>query len=356
MAPSTFEYNRERTSLPRAKEPPMQAVVFPAPQKISIEQVADPRPAPDEVVVQVAEVGICGTDLHIYRNEYQSTFPVIGGHEFTGRIVEVGKDVRSFRAGQRVSADPNLNCGECHFCKLLQANHCLNWQGVGITRPGAFAQYVAVPARACYAVPDALSDAQAAFVEPVSCVVYALTRLRVPPGADALIFGAGPMGLLLVQALRHSGASRIVVVEKEPERRALAEQMGAAALASDPIPAGNLRELAPFGFPVVVDATGAPAVIGQALQFLSPRGQYLQFGVAPQGSAVSWIPYDIFRRDLTIIGSFALCCTFEPAIAWLASRVVDIEPLVSHTLPLSEFSQGFQAFAAGKTLKVHLRP
>lgn len=321
-----------------------------------LEDVPIPQIGINDVLIQILRTGICGTDLHIYRNEYQSTFPVIGGHEFTGRIVKLGKDVHGLRVGQRVSADPNLNCGECHFCKLLQANHCLNWQGMGITRPGAFAEYVAVPARACYLVPDALSDAQAAFIEPVSCVVYALTRLRVPPGADALIFGAGPMGLLLVQALRHSGASRIVVVERETDRRALAERMGAAALASDPLPAGNLRELAPYGFPVVVDATGATAVIAQALQFLSPRGQYLQFGVAPQGEAVSWIPYDIFRRDLTIIGSFALCYTFEPAIAWLAGRVVDVEPLISHTLPLAEFFQGFQAFAAGKTLKVHLRP
>jgi 2-desacetyl-2-hydroxyethyl bacteriochlorophyllide A dehydrogenase len=334
----------------------MQAVVFPAPQKISLEQVPDPRPAPDEVVVQVAEVGICGTDLHMYRNEYQSTFPVIGGHEFAGRIVETGKDVRGFRVGDRVSADPNLDCGECHFCKLQQANHCLNWQGVGITRPGAFAQYVAVPARACYPVPDGMSDAQAAFVEPVSCVVYALSRIRVHPGDDALIFGGGPMGLLLIQALRHSGAARIVVVEKQSGRRALAERMGAAALASDPIPAGALRELAPFGFPLVVDATGAPEVIGQALQFLSPRGQYLQFGVAPQGAAVAWEPYGIFRRDLTIIGSFALCRTFPGAIAWLANRAVDIAPLISHTLPLADFTRAFQAFAAGETLKVHLRP
>ncbi len=334
----------------------MQAIVFPAPLKISIEQVPEPHPAPDEVVVQVAEAGICGTDLHIYRNEYQSAFPVIGGHEFAGRIVEVGKGVDRFSVGERVSVDPNLNCGECLFCRALQANHCLNWQGVGITRPGAFAEYVAVPARACYRIPDALSDAQASFIEPVSCVVYALNRMRVFPGDDALIFGAGPMGLLLIQALRHSGASRIVVVEKESERRNLAETMGALALASDPVPAERLRELAPYGFPIVVDATGVPAVIAQALRFLKPRGQYLQFGVAPQGETIPWAPYEIFRKDLTIIGSFALCYTFQPAISWLTGGVVDIAPLISHTLPLADFERGFQEFAAGRTLKVHLRP
>jgi D-arabinitol dehydrogenase (NADP+) len=156
-----------------------------------------------------------------------------------------------------------------------------------------------------------MSDAQAAFVEPVSRVVCALGRLRVNPGDEALVFGAGPMGVLLVQALLHSGSSRVVVVGKEPGRRGLAENMGAAALASDPGPADQLRAAA---------------------------------------------PYEIFPRDISIIGSFAPCHTFPPAIDWLANRIVDVAPLVSHTLPLAEFTRGFQEFAAGRTLKVHLRP
>jgi len=335
----------------------MQAVIFPAPQQITIERVADPHCEADEVIVQVAQVGICGTDLHIYRDEYRSAFPLIAGHEFTWRIVEVGQNVSQFHSGERVAVDPNLDCGQCCFCHQQQANHCLNWQGIGITRPGAFAEYVAVPARACYPVPDLLTDAQAAFIEPLSCVIYALNRLRVWPGDDALIFGAGPMGLLLVQALHHSGASQVVVVEKESNRRSLAQRMGATTtLAADPIQMESLRELAPYGFAIVIDATGVSAVIEQALRFLKPRGQYLQFGVTPQGVTVQWSPYEIFRKDWTIMGSFALCYTFQPAIAWLANRVVDIAPLVSHTLPLAEFSRAFQEFADGQTLKVHIRP
>ncbi len=335
----------------------MQAVLFPAPEQISIEKVPDPHCGPDEVVVQVTQVGICGTDLHIFHNEYLSTFPVIAGHEFTGRVVEVGRQVATLKGGERVAVDPNLYCGECYFCRQEQSNHCLNWQGVGVTRPGGFAEYVAVPARACYRVPETLSDTQAAFVEPLSCVIHALKRLRVWPGDETLIFGAGPMGLLLVQALRHSGASRIVVVEKEPERRDLALGMGAsAAIAADPDFSKELFDLAPYGYAVVIDATGVPLVIQQALRFLKPRGQYLQFGVAPKGATVEWQPYEIFHKDLTLIGSFALCYTFQPAVAWLANKVVEIEPLVSHILPLAEFRRGFDDFAAGKTFKVHLRP
>lgn len=335
----------------------MQAVIFPAAATVNVERVPDPVSQRDEVVVQVATSGLCGTDLHIYRNEYMSDFPVIPGHEFAGVIAQVGQDVAEFQPGDRVTVDPNLSCGHCHFCRNEQSNHCLNWEGIGITQPGGLAEYVAVPARACYRLPDNLSDAQAAFVEPVACVVHALKRIRVWPGDQVLIFGAGPMGLLLVQALRHVGASLVAVVEKQADRLALAGQLGAGAMVQPgPDQAQALRELAPHGFGLVVDATGVPAVIEQAFQYLKPRGQYLQFGVAPKEARISLSPYDLFQYDWTVVGSFALCHTFQPAIAWLSSGVIQVEPLISHTLPLTEFPGALKAFAAGRTMKVHFRP
>ena len=335
----------------------MRAVVFPAPEFVAVELVDDPICAPDEVIVQVSLAGICGTDLHIYRNEYMSSFPLIPGHEFCGVVAEVGQRVHDLRRGERVAVDPNLYCNSCDFCRDQHNNHCLNWQGVGITRPGGFAEYVAVPARACYRLPEGLSDSQAAFIEPLSCVVHALNRLRVRPGNDVLIFGSGPLGLVLIQALRHSGAARVVVVGRRPERLALARQFGAAeAILAGPGQAEALRDLAPRGFAIVIDATGAPAVIEQALDYLKPRGQYLVFGVAPMQATITLRPYDIFRNDWTIVGSFALCYTFQPALAWLLNGVIEIGPLVSHTLPLADFPDALNMFARGETLKVQLRP
>ncbi|MCB0135716.1 MAG: zinc-dependent alcohol dehydrogenase family protein [Caldilineaceae bacterium] len=334
----------------------MQAVVFPAPESISVERVPDPTCAPDEVVVQVARCGICGTDVHIYRNEYMSDFPIIPGHEFGGVIVEVGRDVTGYAIGDRVAVDPNLYCGHCDMCRNEMGNHCLNWQGVGITRPGGFAEFTAVPARACYHLPESLSDAQAAFIEPLACVVHAMKRIRVLPADPVLILGAGPMGLLLVQALRRVGASYVAVVEKQPARLDLARAMGASlAVAPGPEQAEQLRAIAPRGFGVVIDATGVPAVIEGAFQYLRPRGQYLQFGVTPQTATVTLRPYDIFRNDWTIIGSFALCYTFLPAIDWLASGAIDVGPLVSHVAPMQNFAEVFASFAAGATLKVHVQ-
>ena len=334
----------------------MLAVVFDKEKSIVLERVADPTPAADEVVVQVAVCGICGTDLHIYQNEYMSTFPLIPGHEFGGTVVAVGKAVTDIRLGERVAVDPNLYCGHCDRCQNEMANHCRNWQGVGITRPGGFAEYVAVPARACYRVPLTLSDAQMAFIEPLACVVHALKRVRVWPGEQALIFGAGPMGLLLLQALRQSGASQVVIVEKQPQRLALAQQFGATAtVVADIEQAATLRELAPDGFGLVVDATGAPPVIEQAFDYLRPRGQYLQFGVAPRTATIQLRPYDLFHNDWQIVGTFALCYTFLPAIAWLANGMIDVLPLVSHTAPLPDFAEAFGKFAAGETLKVQIQ-
>jgi 2-desacetyl-2-hydroxyethyl bacteriochlorophyllide A dehydrogenase len=333
----------------------MQAVIFPQAETIAVERMPDPSCGRDEVVVQVSRCGICGTDVHIYRNEYMSDFPLIPGHEFGGVVVEVGSDVTDVRVGDRVAVDPNLYCGHCDFCRNEQANHCLNWQGVGVTRAGGFAEYVNVPARACYHLPEGMSDLQAAFIEPLACVVHAMKRFRILPGESLLILGGGPMGMLLLQALRHNGAAQVVVVEKQLARMQLARDLGAAVV----VPVGpdqdaQLKEIAPRGFGVVVDATGIPAVIEHAFTYLRPRGQYLQFGVAPNHAKVQISPYDIFKNDWTILGSFALCYTFLPAIALLSSGVVKVESLVSDTAPMANFSDVFHRFAAGQTMKVHV--
>lgn len=334
----------------------MKAIVFPAPEQISLETIPDPTPAHGEVVVKIARSGICGTDIHIFQNEYLSDFPLTPGHEFSGEVVAIGAGVdMDIKIGERVAVDPNIYCMHCDACRNEQANHCRNWQGVGVTRAGGFAEYVNVPARACYRIPDSMNDQQAAFIEPLACVVYALKRFPVYPADNVLIIGAGPMGLLLVQALRHSGAANITVTEKQPARLEMAQSMGASNLViADANQTEALKELQPFGYDVVIDATGVPAVIAGAFQYLKPRGRYLQFGVTPMNAKIEISPYEIFKNDWTIIGTFALSYTFLPAIDWLANGVIDIAPLVSHTVPLSQFAESFEEFRAGNTLKVHI--
>ena len=277
----------------------MKAVIFPQPGRIAFESVDDPACAHDEVVVKVASSGICGTDIHIFRGEYESTFPLIAGHEFGGEVVETGKSVSELRIGDRVVVDPNLYCTRCDYCRDHKANHCANWQGIGITRGGGFAEYVNVPARAAYRVGADFSDTQMAFVEPLACVVWALQRIQVKPADRVLVYGCGPMGLLLLQALRHSGAADITMVEKQLPRVKLAQRLGASrTVPANGSPADELRQIAPSGFDLVVDATGVPAVIESAFAQLKPRGQFLQFGVTPMDARISISPYDIFRKRL----------------------------------------------------------
>jgi 2-desacetyl-2-hydroxyethyl bacteriochlorophyllide A dehydrogenase len=335
----------------------MQAVVFTKPGILEVKNVPDPVLNENEAIVKVSRVGICGTDLHIFNGEYDNTFPIIAGHEFTGTIVETGKKVNQIQIGDRVVVDPNISCGYCYYCRREQFNHCLNWQGIGITRPGGFAEYVSVPAVACYLLPEQITEVQATFIEPLSCVIYALNRIRVKPGDDVLIFGAGPMGLLLIQALRNSGAAQITVIEKDQNRTNMAKQQGASIVTNLTVKGIEVcKQNVPFGFDIVIDATGSPPVIEQALQFLKANGQYLQFGVAPQNNSVNWNPYDIFKNDWTILGSFALRFTFHQAISWFKSGRIDIAPLISHILPLSKFEEGFLTFAKGKSLKMHIVP
>lgn len=336
----------------------MKAVLFPKAEEISVERVDDPVCGPEDVIVQIAVAGICGTDVHIYRNEYMSNFPLIPGHEFGGTVVEVGKEVKTgVKVGDRVVADPNLYCGYCDFCRREQSNHCTNIKLVGVTRAGAFAEYVSVPARACYQVPDSLTPGQMALVEPLACVVYGMKRAQLPPAEAVLIFGAGPIGLLLLQALRHRGAGAIVVVDKQADRLAMAKQFGATVtLEAGPDLPGQLKELQPYGFGMVVDATGVPAVIERCFDYLRPRGQLLMFGVAPMGAKITMSPYAVFRNDWHILSSFAICYTFQEAIAWIEHGVVDVQPLISHTLPIGQFEDGFNQFMRGQTMKVQIVP
>lgn len=317
----------------------MRAVLFERPGEAAEREAPTPEPKPGEVVVRVAACGVCGTDAHIFRGEYMAEYPIVGGHELAGTIAALGPGVTNWREGDRVAVDPNIFCGDCYFCKSNRANHCQRFSAVGVTRDGGFAEYVAAPARNLYRVPDGLSLEEAALVEPVSCVVYALQRVRVLAGSSALIFGAGPMGLLLLQGLRRSGAASVTVVDRVASRLELARQLGAegiALAAGDEPPRDQLRAIQPLGFDVVVDATGLPRVVERMFEFAKPTAKILFFGVCPKGETAAISPYDVFQNDWEIYGSFALRYTFYPAIDLISSGAVQVRPIVSHALTLGE--------------------
>src|SRR5215212_5722640 len=195
----------------------MKAAFIRQPGEADVVTVPEPIPGADDVLIKVRAAGICGTDLHIFKGEYEATYPLIPGHEFSGEVVAVGANVRNFRVGDRVTADPNIPCNRCPSCQRNEPNQCENLAAIGVTRSGAFARYVTAPEGNVFAIND-LSFAAAALVEPLACVVWGLKRVQVQPGDSVLIFGAGPMGCLMLQALRSVGASSVVVTDTVPWR------------------------------------------------------------------------------------------------------------------------------------------
>lgn len=320
----------------------MKAARIELPGVANVIETDPPTPAYNEVLIQVQSAGICGTDVHIFRGEYEADYPLTPGHEFSGIVTAVGKGVHDFKIGDRVTADPNIPCGRCEFCQRNQPNQCRNLAAIGVTRDGAFAEYVLAPEDNVFSIGN-MPFTTATFVEPLACVIWGLKRVQVQPGDHALVFGAGPMGCLILQALQKSGTATVTVTDVAPRRLEIAEQLGATQVL---IPsADQVRQLKDYsreGFDLVVDATGIPAVIEQGVYVTRPRGKLWIFGVTPKGAMVSLPSYEIFRKDLSIIGSFAVNRTFQESINLLESGAIRVEPLISHVLPLDDFAEGLE--------------
>lgn len=320
----------------------MKAAQITRPGEARVLRMDEPVPGADDVLIRVRAAGICGTDLHIYKGEYEATYPIVPGHEFSGEVAAVGENVRHFRVGDRVTADPNNPCNRCRFCQRNEPNQCLNLRAIGVTQDGSFAEYVLAPEGNVFSIGE-LSYTAAALVEPLACVVWGLKQVDVQPGDSALVFGAGPMGCLVAQGLKQAGAARVVVTDVVAGRLDLAQQLGATeTVIADSNQEAKLKAIEADGYGIVVDATGIPTVLEGAFSYVRPRGKVWVFGVTPPGSFVRFPSYEVFRRDLSIIGSFAVNRTFPQALAMIKNGSVQVEPLVSHQLSLDEFRRGLE--------------
>lgn len=331
----------------------MRAVVIQEPGTVSVETIDDPTPAAGEIVVAPRAAGICGTDLHIIDGEFPpAPYPLVPGHEFAGEVVAVAPDVDDVTVGRRVAVDPSLFCGHCVYCRRQRGNLCQYWGATGDTVNGAFAEYVSVPARNAYALPDDMAWDAGALVEPLSCVVHGLRRLAMPAGSELLIVGAGTIGLLLLQAARRSGAAEISVVDPDDGRRALAARLGADSVASsaDELLAG--REL---GFEYAVEATGVPAAGEAALGSLCRGGTMLVFGVAPEQARLSLSPFRVYNDEITVLGSMAVLSTFGPALRLMAGGAIATDAMVTHTFGLEDFGKAVDAVRQRSGLKVQVQ-
>ena len=335
----------------------MKAAFYEAVREVAVRDAPEPEPGPKEVLIRVRACGICGTDQHIFDGDFGGPLPLIGGHELAGDVVAVGPHVLGdVGVGQRVAVNPNVFCGSCFFCRRGQVNHCLRWSAIGVTRDGGFADYVVAPEANVYPVGD-LEYELAAFIEPISCVVYGLKRLRIAEGANALIYGAGPIGLLMLQLVARGGASAVTVVDLRPDKLELARSLGAR----DAVEAGSaaddeLREISPLGFDAVIDCTGVPSVVEHMFTHVRNEGKLLFFGVNPADARIAVSPYEVYRRDLEILGSFALRYSFHDALALLQNGSIEVRPLLSNRYPIEDFPEALRLAGSGTALKVQVQP
>jgi D-arabinitol dehydrogenase (NADP+) len=340
----------------------MKALVYRAPEKFSIEEVPKPAPGPRDVLIRVRACGICKTDVHIHRGRFIARFPLTPGHEFAGEVEEVGREVREFRPGERVTADNTELCGSCYYCRRNQPLYCENFLSHGCNLPGGFAEYVLIKEEKVFRIPGHLSFEEAAFTEPTACVVHSLDVARPEPASDALIFGAGPAGLILAQALKHTGVGRLVVAAPNEFKLGLAKRLAADEVVKvdgkDPSVGQNeLLEICPKGYDIIFEATGDPSVVERAISLAKMGGKVVIFGVAPEEARISVSPYEIYKREIKLIGTFAQTHCFERALGLLSTGKVKVRELITHTFPLEEYAKALNVVLTDRNaLKVMIKP
>jgi threonine dehydrogenase-like Zn-dependent dehydrogenase len=316
------------------------------------------RPVPpmicaDDVLVRIEACGICGTDLNILAvpPAHKATDGIVIGHEGVGIVDAVGPAVQGLVPGDRVVIANRLTCGKCAYCRRGLDNQCTDYQTIGTTIDGAFAPYLAAPARALWKIDPAVPRDDAALFEPLACVVGSVKRAPVQPGDSVAVIGGGPMGLLFALVYRAMGAGQVIVLDVAPYRLEFAQEIGMdeAINVSQVDAAVEVKRLTGLGADVVVDAVGNQ--LGQAVKLVRRGGQVVLFGLRPHDNPPV-NQYTITRYDLTVHGTFVGLHPFAQTIQLLESRRVQPSVLVTHRLPLDQLAKGVELMRTQQAMKV----
>jgi D-arabinitol dehydrogenase (NADP+) len=338
----------------------MKAIVYHAPRQFDYRDQPDPLIEADEVLIEIAACGLCGTDLHIHEGEFAPRFPLIPGHEFTGRLAQIGSTVNGLSEGDRVVANSNEACGKCFYCLRGDFLLCENLAAYGVTKNGGFAEFMKIKAGRVFKISH-LTPREAVMVEPTACALHGMEVLDMKPGSDVLLFGAGPTGQVLAQLMKLNGAARLVVAAPPGPKLDLVERLAADAVVAidrkDPEPhRRRLRELSPKGFDYVVEATGAANLCEDALGVVRRRGTIMIYGVYPEKDFSRFRPFEIFRNELTIKGSFAQIDCFARALAYLENGKLKVNEIVTHEIPLRDYQRALELAWTRQGIKTAIIP
>lgn len=321
----------------------MKALLLKEYKKLEVAELTEPEVGAQDLLIRIKACGICGSDVHGYDGSSGRRIPpIVMGHEASGVVVRTGKSVQGFAEGDRVTFDSTIYCGECHFCRRGEINLCDNRRVLGVScgdyrQHGAYAEFVAVPERIAYRLPDGLSFERAAMVEPTSIAVHAVNRTRVALGDTAVVVGSGMIGLLVVQALRLAGCGKVIAVDLEDPKLDLARQLGAEMTLNVKrcdVPA-KVRELTDGrGADVAVECVGSTAPIATAIECLRKGGTLTLVGnITPK---VELPLQAIVTRELSVLGSCASKGEYPACLELLSRRALEVEPLISARISLEE--------------------
>lgn len=326
----------------------MRAIVFTGKNQVSFTDLPDPEPGPGDVVVEVRASGVCHTDYEVLKDNYGTgAFPVVPGHEYAGVVVKTGPDVAHVSVGDRVAVDPNFECGTCRACRRGWAHLCENLSAYGVTTHGGFAEHSLVSEANVHRIGD-MSFSRAALAEPMGCVLNGVDAVHAPWMEQALIFGAGPMGLLMGLALQAEGMSNVTFCDISESRLELAASFGFDAVASGSDSLKNWHHRADLA----VEATGVPAVAAELTNYITNGGKGLFFGVCPSTANIDVSPFEIFRRQLTLAGSHSLNHNIPRSLEVISRLGAGADKVVSHRAPLQEVSQFLAGAPPDNSLKV----
>ena len=322
-----------------------------------MEEMPRPTVGPNDLLIQVQFTSICGTDLHIWNwDQWARTtvpIPLIIGHEFMGSVVELGSEVAGFTPGQRVAVEGHVTCGHCRNCRAGRRHLCRNTQGVGVQRPGAFAEFVAVPATNAYALPADMTDEIGSCLDPLGNAVHSALSFEIA-GEDVLITGAGPIGVMAAAVSQFAGARHVVVTDRNPYRLDLARRLG-ATLGVDftTTTLGTvMRDLGMLeGFDVGLEMSGSPTALRSMLAFMNHGGRVALLGIPNEEVPIDWS--QVIFRGLTLKGIYGreMFETWYRMGSMLQSGL-DISAVITHRFPASRFAEAFEVVRSGQCGKV----
>lgn len=321
-------------------------------------EVPEPYPKEGQVKIKVKWAGICGTDIHIYRDEYPYNPPVVLGHELSGEVVECGNDVKICKLGDRVTARTfMITCGHCIYCNTGRDNLCLERKSIGSGVNGSFAEYVVVPDKNIFLLPDSIDYQEGALSEPISCCVHAvLERTSISPGENVLAIGPGPIGLIATQLAKISGAHVVVMGTRQDQKRLeLAKNFGADETVFHEELKEYRKKSPHFNFDVILECSGSAGGIRTGMNLIKKGGKYTQLGLV--GTSIQFPVDQMVYKEIQFTGSFShTWSAWERTMYLLANKLITPKALISHRLSIEDWKKGFDLFEKKEGIKILLKP